>query len=221
MIAFATPLTIRPALNNGSTLRQSCCVRQSRIFAYRRPATSIRMALLTELMVKAIEASAISLIGGTITPDITIPPINTVPLELPKDVQTLCRSFENFLKRIPSSTTPENNDKYVKLVICIAVDLIGSGSLAVPLVGDALDLFCAPLIALVLQALYGSSFITLGGFTEELLPGTDAIPTATLAWIAEQMGYLEEWGWIPSKKVTKRYEHQGPRRGLRIFRRSR
>lgn len=164
----------------------------------------VHMSLLAELMVKAIEASAVSLVGGTISPDLNIPvSLSSSPLRLPKDVESLCDAFEMFLKKLPSTLTPENNDRYVKLVICILVDLIGSGSLAIPLLGDALDLFCAPLIALVLQALYGSSFITLGGFTEELLPGTDAIPTATLAWIAEQTGYLEEWGWVGKKKAKK------------------
>ncbi|CDF35459.1 unnamed protein product [Chondrus crispus] len=80
--------------------------------------------------------------------------------------------------------------KWVKLAICIGIDLVGSGSVAVPLVGDALDLVTAPLAAVMLQALFGSTLVTVGGLAEELLPGTDVIPTATLAWLAEYYGYL-------------------------------
>lgn len=80
--------------------------------------------------------------------------------------------------------------KWVKLAICIGIDLVGSGSVTVPLVGDALDLVTAPLGAVMLQALFGSTLVTVGGLAEELLPGTDVIPTATLAWLAEYYGYL-------------------------------
>lgn len=80
--------------------------------------------------------------------------------------------------------------KWVKLAICIGIDLVGSGSLAVPLVGDALDLVTAPISAVMLQALFGNTMVTMGGLAEELLPGTDGIPTATLAWLAENSGYL-------------------------------
>lgn len=81
--------------------------------------------------------------------------------------------------------------KWVKLAICVGIDLVGSGSLAVPVVGDALDLVTAPLCAVMLQALFGCTLVTVGGLAEELLPGTDGIPTATIAWVAEHYGYLD------------------------------
>lgn len=99
----------------------------------------------------------------------------------------------NALPDIVARSGPEGK-KWVKLAICIGIDLIGSGSLGVPLIGDALDLVTAPLTAVMLQALFGSSFVTIAGLTEEILPGTDAIPTATLAWFAEHYGYLQSDG---------------------------
>ena len=88
------------------------------------------------------------------------------------------------------SEAPEGNRRWIKLAICICIDLVGSGSLAVPILGDFLDLATAPASAAMLQALFGNSWITTGGLIEEILPGTDTIPTATLAWLAEQSGYL-------------------------------
>lgn len=82
--------------------------------------------------------------------------------------------------------------KWVKLAICVAIDLVGSGSLGVPLIGDALDIVTAPVMAIMLQALFGNSLVTVGGFMEEILPGTDGIPTATLAWLAENYSILDK-----------------------------
>jgi hypothetical protein len=74
------------------------------------------------------------------------------------------------------------------------VDLVGSGSLAVPLVGDALDLVTAPLSALLLLAIFGDPRVTGGVLLEELLPGTDVVPSATIAWFAQEAGWLRENG---------------------------
>lgn len=96
----------------------------------------------------------------------------------------------NGLPRVVARGGPQGK-KWVKLAICIGIDLVGSGSLGVPLIGDVLDLVTAPLTAVMLQALFANSFVTIAGLVEEILPGTDAIPTATLAWFAEHYGHLQ------------------------------
>jgi hypothetical protein len=83
---------------------------------------------------------------------------------------------------------------WVRLAVCVLVDLVGSGSLAVPLVGDALDLVTAPLSALLLLAIFGDPRVTGGVLLEELLPGTDVVPSATIAWFAQEAGWLRENG---------------------------
>jgi hypothetical protein len=84
-------------------------------------------------------------------------------------------------------------DKWIRLACCVTIDLVGSGSLAVPLFGDALDLITAPLCALLIHQIFGSTLVTSASLAEEILPGTDAIPTATLAWLAQNAGYLAEY----------------------------
>jgi hypothetical protein len=84
-------------------------------------------------------------------------------------------------------------DKWIRLACCVTIDLVGSGSLAVPLFGDALDLITAPMCALLIHQIFGSTLVTSASLAEEILPGTDAIPTATLAWLAQNSGYLAEY----------------------------
>lgn len=90
-------------------------------------------------------------------------------------------------------TNRKTNKKLIKLAICIMMDLIGSGGLGFPLLGDLLDVFTAPIYAIMLHALFASNAVTVAGLTEELLPGTDGIPSATLAWVAEQRGYINNF----------------------------
>lgn len=60
-----------------------------------------------------------------------------------------------------------------------------------PVVADVLDVATAPISALVVHALFGSTALAAATFAEEILPGTDGIPSATLAWIAQQYNYAE------------------------------
>lgn len=95
------------------------------------------------------------------------------------------------LQSVVDSAGPPDKKKWVKLAVCIIIDLIGSGSLGIPIFGDLLDVVTAPVTTAMLQAIFGNTFITVAGFVEEILPGTDGIPTATLAWLAENSGYLQ------------------------------
>lgn len=72
-----------------------------------------------------------------------------------------------------------------KLLASILIDLVGDGSLLVPGAGDASDLLWAPLSAVLVRLLYGSNTLALCNLIEELLPFTDAIPTATIAFLLD------------------------------------
>lgn len=72
-----------------------------------------------------------------------------------------------------------------KLAICLAIDVLGSASELVPLVGELSDVVYAPVAATALRALYGSNVVFLLEFGEEILPFTDIIPLATICWVVD------------------------------------
>ena len=77
--------------------------------------------------------------------------------------------------------------KQPSLVFCILMDLIGMASFSIPLIGEFADVIWAPLSAIIYTRAFGGGWKgTFGGvfsFVEELLPGTDIIPTFTLTWL--------------------------------------
>ncbi|CAM9961155.1 unnamed protein product [Scytosiphon promiscuus] len=76
-----------------------------------------------------------------------------------------------------------------KLLMSMAVDAIGCSSYAVPGLGESADLVWAPISYLLIDAMYHNStpWAAAFGGIEELLPFTDIIPTATLAWMKEYL----------------------------------
>ena len=73
-----------------------------------------------------------------------------------------------------------------KLLICIAIDTLGSANEAIPIVGEVMDVFYAPIAALLLRQLFqGSNVVLLLEFVEEILPFTDVLPLATICWVIE------------------------------------
>ena len=72
----------------------------------------------------------------------------------------------------------------LRLLASIAIDLVGVGSFAVPLAGEVTDVAWAPIAALLIYLLHGRVAWACVGLAEELLPGLDFVPTATLAWWA-------------------------------------
>ncbi|CAL1521145.1 hypothetical protein [Chitinophaga sp. MM2321] len=76
------------------------------------------------------------------------------------------------------------------LWICILMDLIGCASYAFPVLGDVSDLVWAPISAIIFYRMFGGSLGTFGSvfnFLEELFPGTDIIPSFTLAWALKRI----------------------------------
>lgn len=74
-----------------------------------------------------------------------------------------------------------------KLLICLLIDIIGTSSEALPIIGEATDVVTAPVAAFALQKLFpgSSNFVFLFEFAEEILPLTDFIPFATICWVVD------------------------------------
>jgi hypothetical protein len=71
------------------------------------------------------------------------------------------------------------------LLFCLLMDAIGYATYAVPFLGEFGDLVWAPISALIFLRTFGIRKGAWGGLfnlLEELLPGTDFIPTFTLMW---------------------------------------
>ncbi|CAM9772755.1 unnamed protein product [Discosporangium mesarthrocarpum] len=55
-------------------------------------------------------------------------------------------------------------------------------SYAIPALGEVSDFGWAPVSAALIWYLYGNGIIAGVAFVEEILPGLDVVPTATIAW---------------------------------------
>ena len=83
--------------------------------------------------------------------------------------------------------------KWAKLLACLVVDAIGAASYLLPFLGEFADVVWAPIQFAFLQFMFGSFVVAVFGFCEELGPGTDFIPTATLAWLVQYAPFLAGW----------------------------
>lgn len=75
--------------------------------------------------------------------------------------------------------------KYKQLIWGLILDGIGVLSYAVPVLGESIDFIWAPLSAYIMMRMYPGREGKLGGiltFFEEILPGTDIVPSFTLLW---------------------------------------
>ncbi len=87
-----------------------------------------------------------------------------------------------------------------KLVRSLVYDAIGMISMVIPLIGPFLDLLWAPYAAKKMSEMYPGKKGKLASvvvFIEEILPGTDVIPTFTLMWF-----YTYVWKKERSPKET-------------------
>jgi hypothetical protein len=85
------------------------------------------------------------------------------------------------------------NKQLPSLAFCIIMDVLGYATYAIPGLGELGDIVFAPISAIIFYALFGSWKGALFNFTEEILPGTDFIPTFTIMWI---------WKYFTSKKTS-------------------
>jgi hypothetical protein len=76
------------------------------------------------------------------------------------------------------------------LVFCILMDVVGYATYAIPGLGEFADILWAPLSSIIFMTTFGGWKGALGGFgnfLEELLPGTDFIPSFTIMWFIQNM----------------------------------
>ena len=83
------------------------------------------------------------------------------------------------------------NKQQPSLAFCIIMDVLGFATYAIPGLGELGDIVFAPISAIVFYAMFGSWKGALFNFTEEIIPGTDFIPTFTIMWI---------WQYFTSRK---------------------
>lgn len=79
-----------------------------------------------------------------------------------------------------------NNQKNASLLVCVAMDLIGYATYAVPVLGELGDIFWAPVSAIIFFKMFGGWKGSVGAvfnFVEEILPGLDFIPSFTMMWL--------------------------------------
>ncbi len=72
------------------------------------------------------------------------------------------------------------------LGFCLLMDLLGCATYLLPGIGEWFDIIWAPISGIVFFMVFGGWKGALGGlfdFVEEILPGTDIIPSFTIAWV--------------------------------------
>jgi hypothetical protein len=81
------------------------------------------------------------------------------------------------------------NRRQPSLVFCILMDLIGCANYVIPFLGEFIDIVWAPVSGIIFYLSFGGWKGALGGFgnlVEEILPGTDFIPSFTIMWFVQQ-----------------------------------
>lgn len=76
------------------------------------------------------------------------------------------------------------------LIFCILMDIVGYATYAIPVLGEFADVLWAPISSMIFMASFGGWKGALGGvgnFIEEILPGTDFIPSFTIMWFIQNM----------------------------------
>ena len=74
------------------------------------------------------------------------------------------------------------NRKEPSLIFCILMDVIGYATYAIPFLGEFGDILWAPVSSIIFFLTFGGWKGAMGGmfnFVEEILPGTDFIPSFT------------------------------------------
>ena len=90
--------------------------------------------------------------------------------------------------RMPPEVTGKPQIDLQKLAICLAIDVLGTSSELLPIIGELTDVIYAPLAATLLRNLYGgSNVVFLLEFGEEILPFTDILPFATICWVVDTL----------------------------------
>ena len=70
------------------------------------------------------------------------------------------------------------------------MDVVGYATYAIPGLGEFADILWAPISSIIFMISFGGWKGALGGFgnfIEEILPGTDFIPSFTIMWFIQNM----------------------------------
>jgi hypothetical protein len=112
-------------------------------------------------------------------------------------------------------------EKQTKLAVAICIDLLGYLSYIIPVFAEFADLAIAPISAILVYIFFNKK-LKWAGFTffEEILPFTDVIPSATIAWhdmyVRNQEKTIEDM--IESEKrkenAFKKYASNTPKNSL-------
>ena len=92
---------------------------------------------------------------------------------------------EKALKTVPVAEISQS--AWVKLLFCIMIDLGSDASFLLPGIGEVEDVAWAPVSAYLLNLLFGSNVVSSLEFAKEILPGTDILPVATIAWVLQNV----------------------------------
>jgi len=79
-----------------------------------------------------------------------------------------------------------NDIRTRKLLLGLILDAIGMITYSIPGFAEILDIIWAPIAAFIMTRMYKGGIGKAAGvltFIEEILPGTDIIPSFTLMWI--------------------------------------
>ena len=105
-------------------------------------------------------------------------------------------------------------EKQTKLFVAIGIDLLGCLSYIIPGFAEFADLAIAPISAILVYIFFNKK-LKWAGFTffEEILPFTDVIPSATIAWhdmyVRNQEKTIEEMIESEKRKENAFNKHAG------------
>ena len=122
-----------------------------------------------------------------------------------KNCSFLCQLKQLFFKK-NVQYYPVKQKPMPSLTFCLLMDLLGYASFAVPFFGEFFDLIWAPISGLIYWKTFGGAKGFLGGgfaFLEELLPGTDIIPTFTISWFLQYSRRKKEQQSYSVSRVTR------------------
>jgi len=103
----------------------------------------------------------------------------TITLPIPPVIRAKGQAYVDQAKAYADQV---RNDPQQLLYACIIMDLIGMSSYLILFIGELCDIYFAPIFFLFMQYMFGSMLMSSLGCLEELLPFTDILPTATIAW---------------------------------------
>ena len=91
----------------------------------------------------------------------------------------------------------KHKEKDISLLLCLLMDALGYATYAFPGMGEFADIVWAPISAFIFYKTFGGAkgaFGAVFNFAEEILPGTDFIPSFTIMWV---------WNYFTLKAIKK------------------